>query len=177
MQHQISLTATKIEASKLMTYNAARMFQAGLPITKEAAMAKYFASEVRCIKTYESVTTCLIYNLTDISNRSLCWLRQTVSDGARGELQGGRVDGRGRLHHRLPSREILQRLQNWYVCLCLVKHTLVHVVTFDGANNFMHKHTDGVGFNSDIFGVLRKTVWNLSKGRFWHPSFSNSIFL
>ena len=46
MQHQMALAATKIEAAKLMTYNTSRRLQAGLPITKEAAMAKYFASEV-----------------------------------------------------------------------------------------------------------------------------------
>ncbi|CAI9733098.1 branched chain specific acyl-CoA dehydrogenase, mitochondrial [Octopus vulgaris] len=45
MQHQISRVATQIEAARLLVYNAARMKEAGLPIMKEAAMAKLFASE------------------------------------------------------------------------------------------------------------------------------------
>jgi butyryl-CoA dehydrogenase/short/branched chain acyl-CoA dehydrogenase len=38
--------ATKIEATRLMVYNAARMKVAGVPFVKEAAMAKYFSSVV-----------------------------------------------------------------------------------------------------------------------------------
>ena len=47
MQHQISRVAMQIEAARLMVYNAARMKEAGLPIIKEAAMAKLFSSEVK----------------------------------------------------------------------------------------------------------------------------------
>ena len=46
MQHQISKVATDIEAAKLLVYNAARLYEANQPFIKEAAMAKYFASEV-----------------------------------------------------------------------------------------------------------------------------------
>uniref|UniRef100_A0A1A9WFH3 Short/branched chain specific acyl-CoA dehydrogenase, mitochondrial n=1 Tax=Glossina brevipalpis TaxID=37001 RepID=A0A1A9WFH3_9MUSC len=46
MQHQIAAVATEIEAARLLTYNAARMVEHGIPFVKEAAMAKYFASEV-----------------------------------------------------------------------------------------------------------------------------------
>lgn len=46
MQHQIAQIATQIEAARLLTYNAARMVDKGMPFVKEAAMAKYFASEV-----------------------------------------------------------------------------------------------------------------------------------
>ncbi len=38
--------AVDVEASRLMTYNAARLRDAGLPFVTEAAMAKYFASQV-----------------------------------------------------------------------------------------------------------------------------------
>ncbi len=38
--------ATEIEAARLMVYNAARLKDAGLPFVKEAAMAKYFVSDV-----------------------------------------------------------------------------------------------------------------------------------
>ncbi|XP_017107786.2 short/branched chain specific acyl-CoA dehydrogenase, mitochondrial [Drosophila bipectinata] len=46
MQHQIATVATEIEAARLMTYNAARLQEQGVPFLKEAAMAKYYASEV-----------------------------------------------------------------------------------------------------------------------------------
>jgi len=46
MQHQIATVATEIEAARLLTYNAARLQEQGAPFLKEAAMAKYYASEV-----------------------------------------------------------------------------------------------------------------------------------
>ncbi|XP_058126417.1 short/branched chain specific acyl-CoA dehydrogenase, mitochondrial [Anopheles ziemanni] len=46
MQHQIATIATEIEAARLLTYNAARLQEAGVPFLKQAAMAKYYASEV-----------------------------------------------------------------------------------------------------------------------------------
>ena len=46
IQFQIAELSTLLEAARLMTYNAARMKDAHLPFVKEAAMAKYFASEV-----------------------------------------------------------------------------------------------------------------------------------
>lgn len=46
MQHQIAQVHTQIEAARLLVYNAARRKEAGLPFVKEAAMAKYYASEV-----------------------------------------------------------------------------------------------------------------------------------
>lgn len=51
LQYQISDVATKIEASRLLVYNAARLVQAGLPFVKEASMAKYYASgQYFCIR-------------------------------------------------------------------------------------------------------------------------------
>ena len=46
MQFQLAEMATEIEAARLMVYNAARLKEAGLPFRKEAAMCKYFASQV-----------------------------------------------------------------------------------------------------------------------------------
>nr|XP_014096489.1 short/branched chain specific acyl-CoA dehydrogenase, mitochondrial [Bactrocera oleae] len=46
MQHQIATVATEIEAARLLTYNAARLQEQGKPFLKEAAMAKFYASEV-----------------------------------------------------------------------------------------------------------------------------------
>lgn len=46
MQFEIAKMATDIETARLLVYNAARMKQAGMPFLKEAAMAKYYASDV-----------------------------------------------------------------------------------------------------------------------------------
>lgn len=46
MQHQYARLATQIHAAELMTYNAARLKEAGLPFVMEASMCKYFASQV-----------------------------------------------------------------------------------------------------------------------------------
>ncbi|PKL75112.1 MAG: acyl-CoA dehydrogenase [Candidatus Melainabacteria bacterium HGW-Melainabacteria-1] len=46
VQFQLAEMAVEIEAARLMTYNCARLKDAGLPFLKEAAMCKYFASQV-----------------------------------------------------------------------------------------------------------------------------------
>ena len=46
IQFQIAHLATDIEAARLMVYNAARLKDSGRSFLKEAAMAKYFASQV-----------------------------------------------------------------------------------------------------------------------------------
>jgi len=46
VQFQLAETATQIEAARLMVYNAARLKDAGRDFLKEAAMAKYFSSQV-----------------------------------------------------------------------------------------------------------------------------------
>lgn len=45
LQDYIADMATELEAARLLTYRAAFMKDAGVPYAKEAAMAKYFASE------------------------------------------------------------------------------------------------------------------------------------
>jgi alkylation response protein AidB-like acyl-CoA dehydrogenase len=46
VQFQLAKMATDIETARLLVYNAARMKAAGQPFLKEAAMAKYYSSEV-----------------------------------------------------------------------------------------------------------------------------------
>ncbi|OXC69975.1 hypothetical protein AYX13_01319 [Cryptococcus neoformans] len=46
MGFQFAEVATEIEAARLLTYNAARLKEEGRPFTKEAAMAKYYASVI-----------------------------------------------------------------------------------------------------------------------------------
>jgi short-chain 2-methylacyl-CoA dehydrogenase len=46
VQYQVAEVATLIEAARLMTYNAARLQENGLPFLKEAAMAKLYTSQV-----------------------------------------------------------------------------------------------------------------------------------
>lgn len=50
--------ATYIEGARLMTYNAARLKEEGKPFTKEAAMAKLYASEVACTTANKCVELC-----------------------------------------------------------------------------------------------------------------------
>jgi butyryl-CoA dehydrogenase/short/branched chain acyl-CoA dehydrogenase len=46
IQFQLAEMATELEAARLLTYNAARLRDAGAPFIKEAAMAKLFASRI-----------------------------------------------------------------------------------------------------------------------------------
>jgi len=55
MQHQIAEVATQIECARLLVYNAARLKEAGMPFVKEAAMAKYYSSEVATLTTSKCI--------------------------------------------------------------------------------------------------------------------------
>jgi short/branched chain acyl-CoA dehydrogenase len=55
VQFQLARLATEVEAARLMTYNAARLKDAGKPFVKEAAMAKYFCSQMAERVTSEAV--------------------------------------------------------------------------------------------------------------------------
>jgi len=46
VQFQLAEMATSVEAARLLVYNAARLKDAGQPFLREAAMAKYFSSQV-----------------------------------------------------------------------------------------------------------------------------------
>jgi short-chain 2-methylacyl-CoA dehydrogenase len=46
VQFDLARMATEVEAARLLVYNAARLRDAGLPFVKEAAMAKYYASDI-----------------------------------------------------------------------------------------------------------------------------------
>lgn len=50
VQFELAQMAVEVEAARLLVYNAARLRDAGLPFVHEAAMAKYFASDIaeRC---------------------------------------------------------------------------------------------------------------------------------
>jgi butyryl-CoA dehydrogenase/short/branched chain acyl-CoA dehydrogenase len=58
IQFQLARLATDVQAMRLMTYNAARLKDACLPFVKEAAMTKYFCSQVaervasECLEVY-----------------------------------------------------------------------------------------------------------------------------
>ena len=58
VRHRLARCATELEAARLMVYNAARLHDAGEPFLREAAMAKWFASEVaervasECLELY-----------------------------------------------------------------------------------------------------------------------------
>ena len=46
VQFELAEMATDVEAARLLTYNAARLRDDGKPFVTEAAMAKYFASQI-----------------------------------------------------------------------------------------------------------------------------------
>ena len=45
IQHHLARAAVDLEASRLLVYQAGRLVERGGPCTREAAIAKYFASE------------------------------------------------------------------------------------------------------------------------------------
>ena len=61
VRHRLARSAIDIEAARLLTYNAARLHDAGQPFVREAAMAKWFASDVaervasECLELYGGV--------------------------------------------------------------------------------------------------------------------------
>lgn len=55
MQHQRAQLATDIEAASLLVYNTARLKDRGLPFIKQAAMTKYFTSEVGSSLTHHNM--------------------------------------------------------------------------------------------------------------------------
>ena len=46
VQRDLAIMATEVEAARLLVYNAARLRDAGMPFVSEAAMAKWFSSEI-----------------------------------------------------------------------------------------------------------------------------------
>src|ERR1039458_9405991 len=46
VQFELAKMAIEVEAARLLVYNAARLRDAGLPFLMEAAMAKYYSSEI-----------------------------------------------------------------------------------------------------------------------------------
>ena len=46
VQFPLAVMATELEAARLLVYNAARLRDAGRPFVTEAAMAKYYSSQV-----------------------------------------------------------------------------------------------------------------------------------
>ncbi|XP_065663623.1 short/branched chain specific acyl-CoA dehydrogenase, mitochondrial isoform X2 [Hydra vulgaris] len=55
LQHQISDVATKLEAARLLVYNAARLKEANKDFVMQAAMAKYYSSEVATLATSKCI--------------------------------------------------------------------------------------------------------------------------
>ncbi|HUV86070.1 MAG TPA: acyl-CoA dehydrogenase family protein [bacterium] len=55
IQWKIAEMATKVRAARFLVYSAAALKDAGLPYTKEAAMAKYYASQVGREAAYDAI--------------------------------------------------------------------------------------------------------------------------
>ena len=61
MRHLKAELSTEVEATKLLVYNAARLRDNGLPFIKEAAMAKYYSSEVCIAMHYVCLCVGVLY--------------------------------------------------------------------------------------------------------------------
>lgn len=55
LQWYVAEMATKIEAARLLVYNASKLKDANLPFSKEAAMAKLFASETATFASHKAI--------------------------------------------------------------------------------------------------------------------------
>ena len=61
VQHRLARCAAEVEAARLLVYNAARLQEEGQPFRQQAAMAKWFASEVaertasECLELYGGI--------------------------------------------------------------------------------------------------------------------------
>jgi butyryl-CoA dehydrogenase/short/branched chain acyl-CoA dehydrogenase len=64
VQFQLAEMALRVEASRLLTYNAARLRDVGQPFIKEAAMAKLFASRAAEFVTSKAIETYGGYGFT-----------------------------------------------------------------------------------------------------------------
>ena len=64
IQSQIAEIATEIEAARLLIYQAAQLKDNGLPYTREAAMAKYYASKIGMHATTTAINIHGILGLT-----------------------------------------------------------------------------------------------------------------
>ena len=52
LQFEVADLATRIEAARLLVYQAADMKERGLPYSKQSAMAKLFAAETKCVQLH-----------------------------------------------------------------------------------------------------------------------------
>lgn len=64
MQFQFAEAATQIDAARLLTYNAARLKEEGKPFTMQAAMAKWYASQVAMKVSGSAIEWCGGYGFT-----------------------------------------------------------------------------------------------------------------
>ena len=57
VQFPLADLATRLEAARLLVYNAARLRESGRPFAKEAAMAKYLSADVAEAVTSQAIDT------------------------------------------------------------------------------------------------------------------------
>lgn len=64
MQFQFAEAATQIDAARLLTYNAARLKEEGKPFTMQAAMAKWYSSQIAMKVSGSAIEWCGGYGFT-----------------------------------------------------------------------------------------------------------------
>jgi alkylation response protein AidB-like acyl-CoA dehydrogenase len=84
VQFELAQMATEIEAARLMTYNAARLKDAGIPFLTQAAMTKLFSSQVA-----ERVTSLAIELFGGVGFTRECPVEKRYRDAKIGKIYEG----------------------------------------------------------------------------------------
>ena len=100
VQFQLAQAATEIEAARLMTYNAARLRDAGRPFLTEGAMAKLFASQMA-----ERVTSLAVQLFGGIGCTKECPVEKLYRDAKIGQI----YEGTSNLQLQTIARQLLRR--------------------------------------------------------------------
>ena len=100
VQFQLAQAATEIEAARLMTYNAARLRDAGRPFLTEGAMAKLFASQMA-----ERVTSLAVQLFGGIGYTKECPVEKLYRDAKIGQI----YEGTSNLQLQTIARQLLRR--------------------------------------------------------------------
>jgi alkylation response protein AidB-like acyl-CoA dehydrogenase len=100
IEHKLAEMATDLHAARLMTYDAAARIDAGSPVTREAAMAKLFATEACSLVTDETTRIFGSYGF------AMEYPAQRYFRDARFLLYGG---GTSELLRGLIGRDVLER--------------------------------------------------------------------
>ena len=133
VQHQVAQLATELEAARLLVYNAARLKESGMPVVKEAAMAKLYSSQVAEDPETSPHTrippaaSCDHNPIPTLSPKPFSYSKPPLfAGGGEGGVQVRRASRRRRLHQIVWCREALSRRQDWRYLRGHLQHSAEH---------------------------------------------------